>query len=344
MEMLRVEHIVKQYSGHRALDDISITTKKGEIFGLLGPNGAGKTSLIRIINQITGPDEGKVFLEGREIQRSDVEFIGYLPEERGLYKKMTVKDQVMYFARLKGLSKSEAKKKINEWFEKFDITSWYDKKVEELSKGMAQKIQFIITVLHDPKLLILDEPFSGFDPINADIIKKEIMRMKENGTSIMLSTHNMNSVEEICDSIALINNAKLLVEGELDEVKNRYKTNTYAVQFKGMMMGFANALFADFALEHSEQLNDETAVAHVKLLKGHNLNDLLKTVMPVVEIQAVNEILPTMNDIFIQSVTENKQAVSGYGDQQISNASGKKVGSSFASGEASADEKGGSDE
>ncbi|MEX1002905.1 MAG: ATP-binding cassette domain-containing protein [Crocinitomicaceae bacterium] len=308
MEMLRVENIVKEYSGHRALDDISITTKKGEIFGLLGPNGAGKTSLIRIINQITGPDEGKVYLEGRELKRSDIESIGYLPEERGLYKKMTVGDQVMYFARLKGLSKSEAKKKIEEWFEKFDISSWRDKKVEELSKGMAQKIQFIITVLHEPKLLILDEPFSGFDPINADIIKKEILQLKKKGTSIMLSTHNMNSVEEVCDSIALINHAKLLVEGSLKEVKEQFRTHTYAIQFKGMMFGFANALFSNFSLEHSEQIDEERAVAHVKLLKGNTLNDLLKTVLPVVEVEGVNEILPTMNDIFIQSVT-GKSAV-----------------------------------
>src|SRR5688572_20149699 len=213
MEMLRVEHIVKQYAGHRALDDVSITTKKGEIFGLLGPNGAGKTSLIRIINQITGPDSGKVFLEGREIRRDDISQIGYLPEERGLYKKMKVREQALYFARLKGLSKSDAKKRLEYWFEKFEITSWYDKKVEELSKGMAQKIQFIITVLHEPKLLILDEPFSGFDPINTDLLRKEILQLKEAGTSIMLSTHNMTSVEEICDSIALIDKAKLILNG-----------------------------------------------------------------------------------------------------------------------------------
>ncbi|MEO9532797.1 MAG: ATP-binding cassette domain-containing protein [Crocinitomicaceae bacterium] len=311
MEMLRVENIVKQYAGHKALDDISISTKKGEIFGLLGPNGAGKTSLIRIINQITGPDAGKIFLEGREIKRSDIEAIGYLPEERGLYKKMKVKDQAMYFARLKGLTKQEAKKRLDEWFEKFDITSWYDKKVEELSKGMAQKIQFITTVLHEPKLLILDEPFSGFDPINTELIKQEILRLKKNGTSIMLSTHNMNSVEEICDSIALINKAKVIVDGPLREVKTNYRSHTYAVQFKGMMFGFANALFADFSLEHSEQLDENTAVAHVKLLKDNSLNDLLKTVMPVVDIESVNEIMPTMNDIFIQAVTGDKKEMEG---------------------------------
>ena len=307
MEMLRVDNIVKQYAGHTALDNVSISTKKGEIFGLLGPNGAGKTSLIRIINQITGPDAGQVFLEGREIRRSDIEYIGYLPEERGLYKKMKVRDQVMYFARLKGLSKTDAKKRLDYWFEKFEITSWYDKKVEELSKGMAQKIQFIITVLHEPKLLILDEPFSGFDPINTEIIKREILALKKKGTSIMLSTHNMNSVEEICDSIALINKSKLIVEGELKEVKNNFRSHTYAVQFKGMMFGFANALFADFSLEHSEQLDEHTALAHVKLLKENKLNDLLKTVMPIVEIESVHEIMPTMNDIFIQAVTQDSE-------------------------------------
>lgn len=303
--MLRVENIVKQYAGHKALDDISIQTKQGEIFGLLGPNGAGKTSLIRIINQITGPDAGKIYLEGKELERSDIERIGYLPEERGLYKKMKVREQAMYFARLKGLSKKEAKTKLDEWFEKFEITSWYDKKVEELSKGMAQKIQFIITVLHEPKLLILDEPFSGFDPINTELIKQEILQLKKNGASIMLSTHNMNSVEEICDSIALINKSKLLVSGNLQDVKSRFKSDTYAIQFKGMMFGFANALFASYSLEHSEQIDEHRAIAHVKLLKGNTLNDLLKAVMPVVEIEAINEVIPTMNDIFIQAVTED---------------------------------------
>jgi len=306
MEMLRVEHIVKQYSGHTALDDISITTKKGEIFGLLGPNGAGKTSLIRIINQITGPDSGKVFLEGREINRNDISQIGYLPEERGLYKKMKVREQSLYFARLKGLSKADAKKKLEYWFEKFEITSWYDKKVEELSKGMAQKIQFIITVLHEPKLLILDEPFSGFDPINTDLMKKEILQLKVNGTSIMLSTHNMTSVEEICDSIALIDKAKLILNGTLKEVKEKFRSHIYAVQYKGMSFGFANALWADYSLVHSEQIDDQRSIAHVKLLKGNTLNNLLQAVMPAVDIESVNEVMPTMNDIFIRAVNGEK--------------------------------------
>jgi ABC-2 type transport system ATP-binding protein len=306
MEVLSVENIVKQYAGNRALNDISLTTKKGEIFGLLGPNGAGKTSLIRIINQITGPDSGRVLLGGRELKREDIARIGYLPEERGLYKKMKVYEQVMYFARLKGLTKKEAKERIDMWFEKFEITSWYNKKVEELSKGMAQKIQFIITVLHEPDLLILDEPFSGFDPINAQLIRNEIMELKKKGASILLSTHNMSSVEEICDSIALINQSKMVLKGNLNDIKNEFRSGVYSIQFKGMMFGFANALFADFSLEHSEQIDEDRAIAHVKLLKDNTLNDLLKTIMPVVNIEAVNEIIPSMNDIFLEAVKQKE--------------------------------------
>jgi ABC-2 type transport system ATP-binding protein len=306
MEVLSVENIVKQYAGHAALNDISLTTKKGEIFGLLGPNGAGKTSLIRIINQITGPDSGRVLLGGRELKREDIARIGYLPEERGLYKKMKVYEQVMYFARLKGLTKKEAKERIDMWFEKFEITSWYNKKVEELSKGMAQKIQFIITVLHEPDLLILDEPFSGFDPINAQLIRNEIMELKKKGASILLSTHNMSSVEEICDSIALINQSKMVLKGNLNDIKNEFRSGVYSIQFKGMMFGFANALFADFSLEHSEQIDEDRAIAHVKLLKDNTLNDLLKTIMPVVNIEAVNEIIPSMNDIFLEAVKQKE--------------------------------------
>ncbi len=306
MEILRVENIEKQYASHKALDNISISTKQGEIFGLLGPNGAGKTTLIRIINQITAPDSGKVLLNGNEITREDIAKIGYLPEERGLYKKMKVGEQALYFARLKGMSKSEAKSKLDFWFKKFDITSWTNKKVEELSKGMAQKIQFITTVLHQPKLLILDEPFSGFDPINTEIIKNEILRLKENGTSIMLSTHNMSSVEEICDSIALINKSKLVLSGSLQSVKDKYKSNTYAIQFKGLMMAFANELWTNFNLVDKKQLDDDTAIAYVQLKNDNTLNDLLKTVMPVVQIQSVNEVIPSMNDIFIQAINQQK--------------------------------------
>ncbi len=306
MEILRVEQIEKQFASHKALDNISISTQQGEIFGLLGPNGAGKTTLIRIINQITAPDSGRVLLNGLEITREDISKIGYLPEERGLYKKMKVGEQALYFARLKGMSKSEAKSKLNYWFKKFEISSWANKKVEELSKGMAQKIQFITTILHEPKLLILDEPFSGFDPINTELIKNEILRLKEEGTSIMLSTHNMNSVEEICDSIALINQSKLVLSGTLKSVKEQYKTNTYAIQFKGLMMAFANELWTNFSLIDKKQLDDDTAIAYVQLKNNNTLNDLLKTVMSVVEIQSVNEVIPSMNDIFIQAINQQK--------------------------------------
>lgn len=302
MEILRVENIIKQYANHRALDDISISTKQGEIFGLLGPNGAGKTSLIRIINQITGPDSGRILLNGQEITREDISKIGYLPEERGLYKKMKVGEQALYFARLKGMSKSEAKQKLKFWFDKFEISSWTNKKVEELSKGMAQKIQFITTVLHEPKLLILDEPFSGFDPINTELIKSEILRLKENGTSIMLSTHNMNSVEEICDSIALINKSKLVVSGSLEDVKRQYNSDVYAIQFKGVMMAFANALWTGYELIDKEQLDDNTAIAYIKMKNGNKVNDLLKAIMPSVEVEEIHKVIPSMNDIFIKAV------------------------------------------
>jgi ABC-2 type transport system ATP-binding protein len=302
MEILKVENIIKQYANHRALDDISISTQQGEIFGLLGPNGAGKTSLIRIINQITAPDSGRVLLNGQEITREDISKIGYLPEERGLYKKMKVGEQALYFARLKGMSKFEAKQKLKFWFDKFEISSWTNKKVEELSKGMAQKIQFITTVLHEPKLLILDEPFSGFDPINTELIKSEILRLKENGTSIMLSTHNMNSVEEICDSIALINKSKLVVSGTLEAVKKQYDSDIYAVQFKGMMMAFANALWTGFDLIDQKQLDDNTAIAYIKMKNGNKVNDLLKAILPSVEVEEIHKVIPSMNDIFIKAV------------------------------------------
>jgi len=306
MEILGVQNIVKEYAGHIALDNISISTQQGEIFGLLGPNGAGKTSLIRIINQITGPDQGQILLNGNPITPTDVSKIGYLPEERGLYKKMKVGDQALYFARLKGMSKFEAKTKLKYWFEKFEISSWTNKKIEELSKGMAQKIQFITTVLHEPKLLILDEPFSGFDPINTELIKSEILKLKENGTSIMLSTHNMNSVEEICDSIALINKSKLVVSGSLDSVKKQYSSEIYAVQFKGVMMAFANALWTGFELVDTKQLDNDTAIAYIKMKNGNEVNDLLKTVIPSVKIEGIHKVEATMNDIFIKAINGEK--------------------------------------
>jgi len=222
MNFLECNNITKQYTGHRALDDVSIAVPRGCIYGLLGPNGAGKTSLIRIINQITKPDSGAVLFNGEPLGQKHIKHVGYLPEERGLYKKMKVGDQAVYFARLRGMSKAEAEKKLLQWFRKFEIDTWWNKKVEELSKGMQQKIQFIITIVHEPELLIFDEPFSGFDPINVDLLKKEILQLKEQGTTIIFSTHNMSSVEELCDYICLIDNGKNILSGEIHEVRNQY--------------------------------------------------------------------------------------------------------------------------
>ena len=289
------------------MDKVSISVEKGTVFGLLGPNGAGKTSLIRIINQITGPDSGTVKLDGNPLIRDHVEDIGYLPEERGLYKKMKVGEQALYLAQLKGMSKSEATKKLKHWFEKFEIGEWWNKKVEELSKGMAQKVQFITTVLHEPKLLILDEPFSGFDPINTNIVKSEIMQLKEKGASIILSTHNMGSVEEICDSIALINSSKKVLDGKVSDVKKEFRSYTYEVSFTGNLIAFTNALWTNFELI-STKSEDQTHTCKVKILNENmTLNHLLQATLPEVEVHGVTEIIPSMNDIFIQ-VVESKKA------------------------------------
>lgn len=302
--ILKAENIVKQYAAHRALDDVSIEVPKGCIFGLLGPNGAGKTSFIRIINQITGPDVGSVLFDGEALKPKHIEQIGYLPEERGLYKKMEVGEQAMYLAQLKGMSKKEAKAKLSMWFKKFDITPWWGKKVEELSKGMAQKVQFIVTVLHEPKLLILDEPFSGFDPINTNIVKSEILRLKEEGASIILSTHNMGSVEEICEHIALINNSKKILSGRVDQIKNDFKEGIYNLSFKGNMLAFTNALGASCELLDSKEVNNINN-ATIKLGAQFGTNDVLKSIVNHVEVLGLQEVIPSMNDIFIKQVGES---------------------------------------
>lgn len=302
--ILEVNNIHKQYAHHKALNDVSIIIEPKKIFGLLGPNGAGKTSLIRIINQITGPDKGEIFFNGEKLQPKHVEYIGYLPEERGLYKKMSVGDQAMYLAQLKGLKKSDAKQKLKNWFKKFEIEAWWDKKVEELSKGMQQKVQFIVTVLHEPQLLILDEPFSGFDPINAQIIKNEILELRHNGSTIIFSTHNMGSVEELCDDIALINKSEKILDGSVKEIKKTYRSNIYNVSFKGNLMGFTNALWAGAEIL-TKKTEDEIHTLTVKLLRQNKPNDLLQAVLNHSEILSFNEIIPSMNDIFI-SVVENK--------------------------------------
>jgi ABC-2 type transport system ATP-binding protein len=302
--ILEVKNINKHYASHIALKDVSLFVEPQKIFGLLGPNGAGKTSLIRIINQITGPDSGDVFFNGERLSPKHVDFIGYLPEERGLYKKMSVGEQVMYLAQLKGLKKADAKQKLQQWFKKFEIESWWDKKIEELSKGMQQKVQFIVTVLHEPKLLILDEPFSGFDPINAQLIKNEILELRDKGATIIFSTHNMGSVEELCDNIALINKAEKLLDGSVKEIRKNYKSNTYNISFKGNLMGFTNALWAGAELLEKKS-DDDVHTVTVKMLRQNKPNDLLQAVINNTEILSFNEVVPSMNDIFI-SVVENK--------------------------------------
>lgn len=302
MHILKAEHIYKHYGTYTALRDVSIAVKKGSVFGLLGPNGAGKTSLIRIINQITAPDEGTVYFDGQKLSSEHVARIGYLPEERGLYKKMSVGEQALYLARLKGMKKKDAQFELMKWFKKFEIESWWNKKVEELSKGMAQKVQFITTVIHQPTLLILDEPFSGFDPINANLIKNEILEMKNQGATIIFSTHNMSSVEEMCDDIALINKSQVILEGSVRDIRKKYAKNIYEVEFNGNMIAFANGLWAGFELLEKKTVENNHHIGTVKLLGNNTVNSLLQTLIPHVEIRGLKEVVPTMNDIFIETV------------------------------------------
>lgn len=300
---LEARNIRKTYARHEALRNVSIAVPPQSVFGLLGPNGAGKTSLIRIINQITAPDEGEVLFEGHHIKPEDVARIGYLPEERGLYKKMKVGEQCMYLAQLKGLSAADAKTKLKMWFNRFEISAWWDKKIEDLSKGMAQKVQFITTVLHEPQLLILDEPFSGFDPINAEMIREEMLRLKNEGATIILSTHDMGSVEELCDNIALINRAEVILNGSVKDIRNSFRTKTYRLEYEGLAMELGNALWANFELI-SNTHNGSHHVAEIQLKGDRKLNDLLGAIIPSVNLVSVNEIIPGMEEIFIQAVTQ----------------------------------------
>ncbi len=304
--LLVADKITKTYQHHMALNEVSIAVPEQSIFGLLGPNGAGKTSLIRIINQITGPDSGQILFNGKPLASKHIEQIGYLPEERGLYKKMEVGEQALYLAQLKGMEKYEAKKKLKDWFERFDIAPWWNKRIEELSKGMAQKVQFIVTVLHEPKLLILDEPFSGFDPINANLIKEEILRLRENGATIVLSTHNMGSVEEICEHIALINKSNVVLSGAVKQIQQDFKEGIFNIQFKGNKIAFTNALWTGAELLDSTELDGVTN-ATVRLLNNTQPNDLLKAIIPHVEVLGLQEIIPTMGEIFIKKVQEEKK-------------------------------------
>ena len=303
MDLFSAHAVSKQYANHKALDKVSIHVPENHIFGLLGPNGAGKTTLIRIINQIIAPDEGELIFMGRKLQPNDIALIGYLPEERGLYKKMTVGEQAMYLAQLKGLSHHEAQTRLKYWFEKFEIRGWWNKKVEELSKGMQQKIQFLVTIIHEPKLLIFDEPFSGFDPINANLMKEEILSLKEKGATIIFSTHNMSSVEELCDDIALIDRSKVVLSGAVRNIKKTFKTNTFSISYNSCDRQLKTFLPAEFQIL-SESQDVDYHHALVKLPDLVTPNDLISNMLPFVTIYAVNEMVPGMNDIFIQAVTK----------------------------------------
>ena len=290
---LEVKNIRKEYNQKVALDRISLSIEKGKIFGLLGPNGAGKTTFIRIINQITAPDTGSIQFNGMDFKREHITRIGYLPEERGLYKNMKVGEQCLYLARLKGLSKTEAKQQIHYWFQRLEMLDWLPKKVEELSKGMAQKVQFISTIIHQPELIILDEPFSGFDPINSEIIKQEVLRLKEQGTTIILSTHRMESVEELCDDIALINAGQCILYGQVTQIKEKYKKDIYKIEYRGTLkthVGF-------------NVLENDNNIAFIKATQKQSSNQLLSQLIKQVDVVSFKEKLPSINDIFIQSVS-----------------------------------------
>ncbi len=308
MNFLEAKKVVKKFANHVALDRVDMEVPENSIYGLLGPNGAGKTTLIRIINQITGPDEGEILFNGRKLQPGDVHHIGYLPEERGLYKKMKVGEQAIYLARLKGLTKNDALRKLKYWFEKFEIQAWWDKKVEELSKGMQQKIQFVVTILHEPKLLIFDEPFSGFDPINTNLLKEEILKLKEKGATILFSTHNMESVEELCDHITLINNSKTILHGAVEQIKQDFKDNVVELTYTGDEDLLRSKLSDPFSLRNTVSLNGHTR-AFIKLGDTGNINQLLKMLVNDIEINGLTELLPSMNEIFIKVVNESNQTV-----------------------------------
>lgn len=303
MEIFSARNVNKVFADTKALTDVSISVNKQSIFGLLGPNGAGKTTLIRIINQITAPDSGEVFLDGRRMTRADIGQIGYLPEERGLYKKMKIGEQAIYLAQLKGLSRHEAIKNLKMWFEKFEIMTWWNKNIEELSKGMQQKVQFITTIVHKPKLLIFDEPFSGFDPINANLLKQEILQLRDNGATIIFSTHNMESVEELCDHIALINKSIKIVDGQTDEIRERYKSNIFEIKYKGNFNVLNNALHNHISILNHIENNRDNQITIQQTNRNSN-NDLIQALIPLVEILSFEEKIPSMNDVFIRAVEQ----------------------------------------
>ncbi len=303
MDILNVEGVSKEFTNHKALDNVSLSIPRGSVYGLLGPNGAGKSTLIKIINRITAPDSGRVLFDGREIAPNDIFRIGYLPEERGLYKKMKIGEQAVFFARLKGLSRLEATKRLKVWFEKFGIEAWWDKKVEELSKGMAQKVQFITTILHEPELLIFDEPFSGFDPINANLLKDEILGLRDRGATVIFSTHNMASVEEICDHITLINKSRNILSGTVEDIRRQNGGNIFKVSYRGEEESLRAAISAGcMVLDGS---SEGGAYANIKLHipSDDDIRPTIAAINGAVELRSFEEVIPSMNDIFIRTVS-----------------------------------------
>jgi ABC-2 type transport system ATP-binding protein len=303
MDILTANQVTKRYANHTALNRVDITVPRQSIYGLLGPNGAGKTTFIRIVNQILAPDEGSILFNGRKLEPDHISLIGYLPEERGLYKKMKVGEQALYLAMLKGLSRQDAHSRLKKWFERFDVMSWWNRKVEELSKGMQQKVQFIVTVIHEPELLIFDEPFSGFDPINVNILKEEILNMRKNGSTIIFSTHNMASVEELCDHIALINRSEKILEGRVTDIRNTYKSNTYHIVYSGSTTTLSEILDSTYVVTGGQE-EGPNKVSNVRITIGSDPNLLLSKLIPHVTIHGFTELLPTMNEIFISKVNE----------------------------------------
>ncbi len=305
MEILKIENVTKRFASHVALDDVSLAIPEGSIYGLLGPNGAGKTTLLRIINRITAPDSGRVLFCGKEISAEDIYSIGYMPEERGLYKKMKVGEQAVFFARLKGMSRKDATARLKEWFQKFGIEEWWNKEIGELSKGMAQKVQFITTVLHEPRLLIFDEPFSGFDPINANMLKSEILALRDKGTTIIFSTHNMSSVEEVCDHITLIDKSRNILSGNVEEIRHRHGANIFEISYRGSEEALNGTLEGI-----CEVMESKTSPAGYSRMKIHIATDaqvrqVIEAANKSVEIRSFSEVIPSMNDIFIRAVNGN---------------------------------------
>ena len=305
MELLKVDGVSKSFVGHKALDDVSLVVPRGTVYGLLGPNGAGKTTLIRIINRITAPDSGRVLFDGHDIAPEDVFKIGYLPEERGLYRKMKVGEQAVFFARLKGLSRREAIVRLKEWFVKFGIESWWNKRVEELSKGMAQKVQFIVTVLHRPPLLIFDEPFSGFDPVNAELLKNEIMALRDEGATVIFSTHNMSSVEQICDHITLINKSQNILSGPVEEIRRRHGSNIFYIEFEGGSDPLASVSADKYEILETSEPSPERHGIKLHIADSADIRPIIAAVNEAVALRSFEELIPSMNDIFIQAVKNN---------------------------------------